>query len=150
MRVLSVRRAVALTAVILGVGAVSALAAASLTYKGRTSQHRSVTVTVSGRMITNLVIGWDARCPGGVVGPLKTYHHFVPLDKRGRWQVAGHYSAASGNGLTEHFRVADHGAFTAGGRGQGVFTAKVRVYRHSRYLYGCASGRITFRFKRTR
>lgn len=152
MRV-SARRGLVLTASILAVGASAALAVSDGTYRGRTAQHRLVTLKVSGQEITNFTIVWAAHCPGGVVSPLKTFHHFLRIGPHGRWRIAGaRYRASSGNGRVEYFQVSDHGAFTAGGRGRGVFSGTVRVYTsgaHPMYQFTCTSGPITFRFKRS-
>jgi hypothetical protein len=153
MRVLTDRRVrtLATAGVILAAAAVPAAAVTGGTYRGTTSQHKPVTIKVRGTQIRYLAIGWNATCPSGILGPLKTYHKFVPIDGHGHWKASGAYTAGPFNGLSERFTIRDHGSFAAHGRGRGVFTGLVKVYRDGtppKYLYSCSSGRITFRFRR--
>ena len=101
-------------------------------------------------------IAWIAHCKvthavlGSPAHPLRTKQTHITLTAHGTWSVSGTYTASSGNGYTEKFRVSDHGTMTKKGTVRGSFKGTAKIYRASKngaYVDTCTSGKVTFTLK---
>lgn len=146
--------ALALSAGILAVAAVPALAGGGVTYTGRSSQHKPVLLSL-GKIktkhgsqigVTRFQITWLAHCKGfrQPLGPLTTFHTDVPLGTGG-WNTFGSYSVAEGKNYIERFSVRDRGRISAT-KVAGVFRGRARILRRSDHhlLASCSSGTVHF------
>ena len=116
------------------------------TYKGKTSQHRGVTVKAndSGR-VKLFKIHWKAPCQkaGKFWGPDGTQDvdgtkDKIKQDGNGGFHDKGKYkSDPDPNGYVGHFTVHIAGQFTSKTKANGTFDIKVRVTRHGNFVDSC-------------
>jgi hypothetical protein len=146
-------RTLVLAAAILAASAVPAAAVSSGKYRGKTSQGRKASMTVSGNEIQRFTIFWNAACQNGhYLNDAETYNTHVRISHNA-WSVAGSYMAPA-PGYNEYFKVKDHGTFGAKHTVSGAFSGTVRVYTagkgktQPKFVTSCKSGTITFRLHR--
>lgn len=144
------------TALLLSAGAAPAGAATAIHvraghYAGRTSQHHAVSAVAGRGRIKRLKITWNAKChTGAVLRGLTTTQRRIHVNRRGRWETLGVYTAPSGNGYTEHFRVTQVGFFHRNHRAVASFIGKVRVVSDAtgQQVDTCSSGNVTYHLHR--
>lgn len=146
----------AVSGAILAAAAAPAVAVSAGTFKGTTSQHRPISLTIAHNKVKLLTIDWHAYCARsrttlGFSKPhLLTYHRAVVLSATG-WNTFGTYSAQSSNGYREDFTVRDHGKFVSANRIRGAFSGTVKVIsdKTHKQVDTCRSGTVRFTLKRS-
>jgi hypothetical protein len=149
-----------LTQIVAGALAVLAITAASAlavvtsgSYRGRTSQGKVASLSVSQGAIHNFVMRWLAHCTmtRQTVTDTTIFHTLVLHGSR--FKASGHSVAPVAKGYSGHFVTTSHGSFNTTSQGSssttsvhGTFTGTMRVYRtSSRALVDvCKSGTFSF------
>ena len=139
------------SAVASGYFSLPAVASASFSFRGRTSQGRPVSFRVTtSAVVENFVIGWSAGCTSGAslvdgsVAPRTPVHPFPRFHNTGHYMASAvTYSAASGRTLSYAVSVRLNGILPRNAHAHGTWTAKVQVLDTSRNVIdNCTTGLV--------